>query len=77
MNKSINQVQEAKKSLLHYFAVMFVLCVILQITIAIRGNHIDWVSQVLLVFIAIYYAWYNYTSRNLLGKLRFGRLVFT
>jgi hypothetical protein len=75
MNKSINQAQEAKNSLLKHFAIMFALCAFLQITIAVRGNHIDLVSQFLLAVIALYYAWYNYSSRNLLRRLRFGRLV--
>ena len=75
MNKSINQVQEAKNSLLRYSAIMFVLCTLLQITIAVRGNHIDLVSQILVAVVALYYAWYNYSSRNLLRRLRFGRLV--
>lgn len=70
-----SHVQETKNSLLKYFAVMSVLCALLQIIIAIRGNHIDLVSQFLLAGIALYYAWYNYSSRNLLRQLRFGRLV--
>ncbi len=72
---SIKDVQEAKNSLLKYFAIMFVLCTLLQIIIAIRGNRIDVVSQLLLGAVALYYVYYNYSSRNLLIRLRFGRLV--
>lgn len=75
MSKSIDQAQAAKKSLLQHTFVMLVSCVILQIVIALRGNHIDLVSQMLLVAVALYYAWYHITAKDLLSRVRFGRLV--
>jgi len=75
MNKAIEQAQTAKTSLLKHFGIMFALCAALQVIIALRGNHIDLVSQLLLVVVALYYAWYHYASRTLLRRLRFGRLV--
>ena len=54
---------------------MLVSCVLLQIFISVRGNHLDLVSQLLLACIALYYAWYHYASRAKLRRLRFGRLV--
>lgn len=75
MSKSIEQAQEAKRSLLQHTAVLLVSCTLLQIFIAIRGNHIDLVSQLLLACVALYYAWYHITAKNLLCRVRFGRLV--
>lgn len=75
MNETVDQAQAAKTSLLRYFATMVFLCAVLQIVIAVRGNHIDLVAQLLLGVVALYYAWYSYSSRQLLCKVRFGRLV--
>ena len=75
MNASVNQAQESKKSLLTHFAIMIVSCTLLQIFIAVRGSQIDFISQLLLGGVALYYAWYQYTSHDLLRRLRFGRLV--
>jgi len=75
MSKSIDQAQEAKRSLLRYTGIMLVSCIVLQIIIALRDNRIDLVSQLLLVGIAVYYAWYNITAKDLLCRVRFGRLV--
>lgn len=75
MSKSIEQAQTAKNSLLRHFAIMFALCAALQVIIAVRGNHIDFISQVLLGVVALYYAWYHYASKDMLRRMRFGRLV--
>lgn len=75
MSKSIDQAQAAKKSLLKHAFVMLVSCAILQIVIAVRGNHIDLLSQLLLGVVALYYAWYHITAKDLLSRVRFGRLV--
>ncbi len=75
MSKSIDEAKQAKTSLLRHTAVMLISCIALQIVITIRGNHIDLVSQLLLVCIALYYAWYNITAKALLSRVRFGRLV--
>lgn len=75
MTKTIDQAQKASKSLLKHTGIMFVSCVVLQIAITLRDNKIDLISQLLLVGIAIYYVWYNITSKDQLSKLRFGRLV--
>lgn len=75
MTKSIDQAQKASKSLLAHTGIMFVSCAVLQITIALRGNKIDLISQLLLVGVALYYAWYHIVSKDQLSKLRFGRLV--
>jgi hypothetical protein len=75
MNKPIEQAQEAKSSLLQHTAVMLISCTLLQVVIAVRGNHIDLVSQLLLVCVALYYLWYHASAKNLLSKVRFGRLV--
>jgi hypothetical protein len=75
MNKTIEQAQAAKISLLRHFGIMFVVCAALQVIIAVRGSHIDLVSQLLLAGVGLYYVWYHYTSRNLLRRMRFGRLV--
>lgn len=75
MGQSVEQINKYKKSLLQYTAVVVVLSALLQIFIAIRGNHIDFLSQLFLAIIAVYYFWYHYTTKNQLSKLRFGRLV--
>lgn len=75
MTKSFDQAQKATKSLLTHVGIMFVLCVVLQVAIALRGNKIDLVSQLMLASIALYYAWYHIASKDQLSKLRFGRLV--
>lgn len=75
MSKSIDEAQKAKKSLLQHTFVMVVSCIILQIIISIRGNRIDLISNLLLACVALYYAWYHVTAKNLLSRVRFGRLV--
>ena len=75
MNKPVEQANKYKKSLLTYTAVMITLSTLLQIIIAIRGNHIDLLSQALLVGIAVYYFWYQSATKSQLTKLRFGRLI--
>ena len=75
MNQSVKQAQEGKRSLLRHFGIMFALCLVLQAIIAVRGSRIDLVSQLLLGVVALYYAWYHYTSQDLLSRMRFGRLV--
>lgn len=72
----MNKVSQAsKKSLTSHFIVMSGLCALLQIIIAVRDSKIDLVAYLLLIVVALYYAYYNYTSRHTLRKLRFGRLV--
>jgi hypothetical protein len=75
MSQSVEQINKYKKSLLQYALVLVILSTLLQIFIAIRGNHIDFLSQLFLVVIAVYYFWYHYATKNQLSKLRFGRLV--
>ncbi len=75
MSKSIEQAQEAKRSLLQHVIVMLVSCTLLQVVIVVRGNHIDLVSQLLLGCVALYYAWYHITAKDLLSRVRFGRLA--
>ena len=75
MSKSIHQAQAAKRSLLQHVIVLLVSCTLLQVVIAVRGNHIDLVSQLLLACVALYYTWYHITAKDLLSKVRFGRLV--
>jgi 1,4-dihydroxy-2-naphthoate octaprenyltransferase len=75
MSQTIEQIQDSRRSLLRHFAIMLVSCVALQTVIAVRGNHIDVVSQLLLGCVALYYGWYHYSSRDQLRRLRFGRLV--
>ena len=75
MNKAIEKIQESKRSLLTHLVIMLALCTGLQTVIAVRGSNIDLTAQLLLAVVALYYAWYHYTSRNLMRRLRFGRLV--
>jgi hypothetical protein len=75
MNKTIDTAQAAKRSLLQYTAVLAGMCTFLQVFIAVRGNHIDVLSQVMLGVVALYYVWYHYREKTLLSKVRFGRLV--
>ena len=75
MKQSIESIQQAKRSLLIYSAVLIGLCASLQGLIAYRGNNIDVVSQLFLAVIALYYAWYNYVSRDQLRRVRFGRVI--
>ncbi|MDQ5886372.1 MAG: hypothetical protein QG623_422 [Patescibacteria group bacterium] len=75
MNQSVEQVNKYKLSLLRYTGLMVLFSTILQIIIALRGNQIDFISQLLLALIAVYYFWYHYTTKDQLSKLRFGRLV--
>ncbi len=75
MSEAIEQVQDSKQSLLKHFAIMATICTALQVIISARGNHIDFISQLLLGCVALYYGWYHYTSREQLRRLRFGRLV--
>lgn len=75
MSKSIDQAQLAKESLLQHTLVMVVSCIVLQIIITIRGNRIDIVSNLLLAIVALYYIWYHATAKELISRVRFGRLV--
>lgn len=75
MNKSVEQVNRYGKSLLTYTAVMIIFSTLLQIIVAIRGNRIDLLSQLLLVCIAIYCFWYQLVTKSQLTKMRFGRLI--
>lgn len=75
MKQPVEQVNKYKQSLLKYTGLMILFSTLLQIVIALRGNHIDFVSQLLLAVIAVYYFWYHYTTKDQLSKLRFGRLV--
>lgn len=75
MSKSIDEAQKAKKSLLQHTFVMVVSCIVLQVIISIRGNRIDLISNLLLACVALYYLWYHATAKNLLSRVRFGRLV--
>lgn len=75
MGQSVEQINKYKRSLLQYTTVMIALSTLLQIFIAVRGNHIDFLSQLFLAVIAVYYFWYHYTTKNQLSKIRFGRLV--
>lgn len=75
MNQTIAQAQDSKQSLLRHFGIMLAGSAALQVIIAVRGNHIDLLSYLLLAGIMVYYAWYQYTSHDQLSRLRFGRLV--
>lgn len=75
MNKSVEDINLYKQSLLNHVGIMATLTIVLQIAIAYRGNKIDLISELLLVIVALYYVWYHYTSKNQLTQLRFGRLV--
>lgn len=75
MKNSADQAQKSKKTLLRHFAIMVMAVTVLQIIIALRGNKIDIVADLILLAIALYYAWFHYASREMLSRLRFGRLV--
>jgi hypothetical protein len=75
MSKSINQAQAAKKSLLQHSVIMLVAVTTLQLFLYAKGSAIDGSANLGLVIIALYYLWYHYSSRDLLARVRFGRLV--
>ncbi len=75
MGKSVDQATAAKKSLLQHAGIMATMVTALQLFIFSNGSPIDGSANLGLVVIALYYVWYHYTSRNLLAKVRFGRLV--
>lgn len=75
MGKSIDEAKAAKKSLLQHAAIMTVAVIALQLFIYAHGSVIDGSANLGLVVIALYYAWYHYSSRDLLARVRFGRLV--
>lgn len=75
MATSIKSAQLGKKILLKHFAIMLVLCIVLQVIIAARGSRIDVADQLLLAGIALYYAYSLYVTKDQLRLLRFGRLI--
>ncbi len=75
MSKSIDQAQKAKTSLLKHAGIMFAAMTILQLFIFSQGSKIDGSANLGLVAVALYYLWYHYSSRDLLARVRFGRLV--
>ena len=75
MGKSIDQATAARKSLLQHTGIMAVMVTVLQLFLYWNGSPIDGSANLGLVVIALYYLWYHYTSRDLLAKVRFCRLV--
>lgn len=63
------------KILLPYMGILAGMCLVVQILTAMRGSQIDFVAGLLLVPVALYYAYFQITSRKKLSKVRFGRLV--
>ncbi len=61
--------------LLPYLGIMVVMCLVLQIVIALRGNGIDLVAGLLTAIVALYYAYSQIVNRKKLNNIRFGRLV--
>lgn len=66
---------KVNKILLPYLGVLAVMCVVLQIIIAMRGHAMDLTAGVLTAIVAIYYAYSQITNRKKLNKIRFGRLI--
>ena len=75
MSKTIDQAQQAKKSLIQHSVVMLASVTLLQVFIYAKGSAIDGSANLGLVLIALYYIWYHYSSQDLLARVRFGRLV--
>lgn len=75
MSKSIDQAQKAKSSLLQHAGIMLLAMTLLQVFIYSQGSKIDGSANLGLVAVALYYLWYHYSSKDLLSRVRFGRLV--
>ena len=68
-SQSINQI------ILPYAGIMAILCLFAQIVTAARGSEIDFMAGLALVPAYLYYLYFHTTSKEKLGKIRFGRLV--
>ncbi len=61
--------------LLPYMGILLVMCVALQVIIALRGHKIDHVAGLLTAVVALYYAYSQIVTNPRLNKIRFGRLI--
>ncbi len=75
MDTMKNDTLAVNRILLPYMGIMAGMCLVVQILTAIRGSHIDLISGLFLVPVAVYYAYFQYASKGKLSKVRFGRLV--
>jgi hypothetical protein len=63
------------KTVLPYLGVLSGLCLLAQLITAARGSRIDLLAALVVVPVGLYYAYFQYTARVELSKVRFGRLV--
>jgi hypothetical protein len=75
MTRTQDIAEIGKRSLTKHFFIMLASTALLHLVIVFRNNKLDLTSQIMLGAIALYYFWYNYSSREKLIRLRFGRLV--
>jgi hypothetical protein len=51
------------------------MCLLMQVLIAARGSEIDLVAGLLLLTVAVYYFYFQYSARSALRRIRFGQFV--
>jgi len=61
--------------LLPYLGILGGLCLLVQVLTAARGSRIDVVAGLLLLPVAVYYSYFQYSARIVLRQVRFGQLV--
>jgi len=71
MNLELN----INRTLTPYLGILGGMCLLVQILTAVRGSQMDLTAGALLVPVAIYYAYFQYSARTELSRIRFGQLV--
>lgn len=61
--------------LLPHLGILAGLCLLVQVLTAARGSKIDLIAGLLLVAVAAYYFYFQYSARTALRQVRFGQLV--
>lgn len=61
--------------LLPHLGILAGLCLLVQVLTAVRGSEIDLIAGLLLLAVAVYYFYFQYSARTALRQVRFGQLV--
>jgi len=61
--------------LMPYLGILGGMCLVVQVLTAARGSKMDLVAGALLLPVAVYYAYFQYSARTELSKVRFGQLI--
>ena len=63
------------RTLMPYLGILGGMCLLAQALTAARGSRMDLVAAAFLLPVAVYYAYFQYSARLELTKVRFGRLI--